>query len=180
MPWTWHCISDRSFYLLRTSSLSRRPNVGGILLENLLLSSSLIARNKSNHYISPSQKESRKTTSRIQGHQPYRCMSCISDLKIWIGMEPDKWLWQEKKGTSSSNHNGGIAKSSDNQTSRDMSWNVLTSALHVRLSKPGSVPLNTGSYPVSKLLAKSSQYKSGIPPSDDEMEPWKLLLFRDL
>ena len=150
-----------------------------------LPSSSMIARNKSNHYISPSQKESRKTTSRIQGHQPYRCMSCISDLKIWIGMEPDrsfpdKWLWQEKKGTSSSNHNGGIAKSSDNQTSRDMSWNVLTSALHVRLSKPGSVPLNTGSYPVSKLLAKSSQYKSGIPPSDDEMEPWKLLLFRDL
>ena len=133
MPWTWHCISDRSFYLLRTSSLSRRPNVGGILLENLLLSSSLIARNKSNHYISPSQKESRKTTSRIQGHQPYRCMSCISDLKIWIGMEPDKWLWQEKKGTSSSNHNGGIAKSSDNQTSRDMSWNVLTSALHLHL-----------------------------------------------
>ena len=65
------------------------------------------------------------------------------------------------------------------QTSRDMSWNDLQVHCICQLSKPGSVPLNTGRSPVSKLLAKSNKYKSGIPPSDGGMEPSNLL-FRDL
>jgi len=108
----------------------------------------LITRNKSNHYISPSQKESRKTTARIQGHQPYRCI----ELQFWLENLERYGAWQI------------------------IPWQVEVHCICIcQVIQARSVPLNMGISPVSELLAKSSQYKSGIPPSDGGIEPWNLL-----
>lgn len=95
----------------RTSSVLRRPKVGGMLPVKLLLSRSLDTQYK------PSTVWASQITTKIKkllwvdnlGFLTYRCISFICELKIWLGMVPESSLipkWLRRNGHETTTRSG--------------------------------------------------------------------------